>query len=127
MGDAAGAEGQDHIAGLGQGGDGVDGLLERGGVVDMRTAGGTNASGEDFGGDPFDRLLAGGIDVDEAHGVGVGEGGGEFVHEIAGAGEAVGLEEDVDAVESALASGCEGGANFGGMMAVIVDDADAAG
>jgi hypothetical protein len=39
----------------------------------------------------------------------------------------VGLEEDVNFPVAALAGGGEGGANFGGVMAVVVDDGDAAG
>ena len=39
----------------------------------------------------------------------------------------MGLEDDVDALVAALAGGGEGGANFGGVVAVVVDDGDAAG
>jgi len=39
----------------------------------------------------------------------------------------MGLEDDVDVPESALASGGEGGSNLGGVVAVVVDDGDAGG
>ena len=39
----------------------------------------------------------------------------------------MGLEDDVDALEGAEAGGGEGGADFGGMVAVVVNDGDAGG
>ena len=62
-------------------------------------------------------------DLDE---VGVVEGGGELGHEVASAGVAVGLEDDVDGAVAAIAGGAEGGEDFCGVVAVVVDDGDAA-
>src|SRR5258706_3953242 len=86
---------------------------------------GGNLASQNFGSHAFDRLFACGIDVEDEDGVGVGEGGCEIVHEIAGAGVAVGLEDYVDMMESALAGSGEGGAGFGWWMAVILNYADA--
>ncbi len=38
----------------------------------------------------------------------------------------MGLEDDVDAAAGGFASRGKGGANFGGVVAVVVDDGDAA-
>ena len=50
----------------------------------------------------------------------------ELVQKIEGAGVAVGLEDDVNLPVAALAGRGEGGANLGGMVAVIVHHGDAA-
>ncbi len=83
------------------------------------------AAGERFGCDAFDRLLAGGINIEQAECVGVGKGGGEFIHQIASASEAVRLEDDMHAPKSALASRGQRRPNLRGMVSVIVDHADA--
>src|SRR5258706_16162688 len=88
---------------------------------------GGNLASQNFGSHAFDRLFACGIDVEDEDGVGVGEGGCEIVHEIAGAGVAVGLEDYVDMMESALAGSGGRGANFGWRMAVVVNYRDAGG
>ena len=85
------------------------------------------ALGETLGGDAGDRLFAGGVDGQDDDCVGVAECGAELFEQIAGAGVAVRLEDDMDAFVSALARGSERGANFRGMVAVVVDDGDAAG
>src|ERR1700730_15719147 len=51
--------------------------------------------------------------------------GGELDHKITRAGIAVGLKYHVDFAEAALAGGSQCGANLGGMMAVVIDHADA--
>src|ERR1035438_8925265 len=50
----------------------------------------------------------------------------EFIHQVHGSGVAVRLEKDMDAPGAAGARGCQRRQNFSWMMAVIVDDADAA-
>ena len=77
--------------------------------------------------DAFDGLLAGGVNIQHEQRVGIGEGGGELVHQVAGAGVAMRLEDDVDLAKSALARGGQRGPNLGGMVAVVVDHADARG
>ena len=61
------------------------------------------------------------------HRIGIGEGAGEFLEQITRARVAVGLEDHVDAAIAALARCGQGGADLGGMVAVVVDDGDAAG
>ncbi len=77
--------------------------------------------------DPFDRRFTGRIDVEHDERIGVVEGGGEFFHQIASAGIAVGLEDDVNLAEPALAGGGERGPDLGWMVAIVIDHADAAG
>src|SRR6266404_2268778 len=86
-----------------------------------------NLPGKNFCRHAFNGLLAGGIDIEYEDRVGVGEGSGEVVHQIAGPRVAVRLEDDVHAMESALASGSESGANLGRMVSVVVNHADAGG
>lgn len=87
---------------------------------------GADRDGEILAVNGGDGWFAGGVDGDEFDGVRVAKGGGELVEKFAGAGVAVGLEEYVDSPVAALAGGGEGGADFGGVMAVVVDDGDAA-
>ena len=83
--------------------------------------------GQILSGDAGDGLLTGGVDGEHVDGVGVSKCTAELVQKIKGAGVAVGLEDDEDAAMATLPRGCEGGANFGGMVAVVVDHGDAAG
>ena len=83
--------------------------------------------GQILSGDAGDGLFAGGVNGKDADSIGVSKCTAELVQKIKGAGVAVGLEEDVDLAVAALAGGGEGGANFGGMVAVVVDHGDAAG
>ena len=85
-----------------------------------------DAAGQVFCGYAGDGLLAGGVDGQHDDGIGIAECATELVHEIESAGIPVGLEDDVDSAVAALAGGGEGGANLGGMVAVVVDDGDAA-
>lgn len=126
LGDVAGAEGKDEVAFRGAGGYGLGGGWEVWGEVG-RGAFGLDGGGEDLAGDAGEGRFAGGVDGDEFDGVGVAESGGEVVKEVAGARVAVWLEEDVDAPVAKFAGGGKGGADFGGVVAVVVDDGDAAG
>ena len=70
-------------------------------------------------------MLASGVDGNEFDGVGLGEGGGEIVEQVASSGVAVGLEENVNVPIATLAGGGKGGADFRRVVAIIVDDGDA--
>src|SRR5258708_13159981 len=83
--------------------------------------------GDAFAGDPCDGRLAGRVDIEHADGVGVRECCAEFFQQVARAGIAMRLEDCVDTLESALARCCESGEDLRGMMAVIVNHADAGG
>src|SRR5258708_33683326 len=83
--------------------------------------------GDAFAGDPCDGRLAGRVDIEHADGVGVRECCAEFFQQVARAGVAMRLEDCVDALESTLARCRESGADLRGMMAVIVNHADAGG
>src|SRR5260370_27265772 len=76
-------------------------------------------------GDAGNGRLAGGVDIEHADGVGVRECGAEFVEQVAGARVAMRLEDHVDALESALPRRRKGRTNLRGMMAVVVNHADA--
>ena len=81
--------------------------------------------GERVAGDAGQGLFAGGINGNEFQGVGLSKSGGELVKQVAGAGVAVGLEENMDVAVAALAGGGKGGTNFSGVVAVVVDHGDA--
>ena len=84
------------------------------------------ASASACGGDAGNGLLARGIDVREHQHVGLIEGAAEIVPKVLRARVAVRLEEHQQALEMAAARGFERGANLGGVVAVIVDQRDAA-
>src|ERR1700678_2092549 len=86
-----------------------------------------DSCGEEFGGDFWNWLFAGGVDGQYGHRIRQGKCRGELRDEVAGAGIAVGLEDDVNLVVAALAGGGECGGDFGGVVAVVVDDGDAVG
>src|ERR1700678_1435738 len=86
-----------------------------------------DSCGEEFGGDFWNWLFAGGVDGQYGHRIRQGKCRGELRDEVAGAGIAVGLEDDVNLVVAALAGGGECGGDFGGVVTVIVDDGDAVG
>jgi len=58
-----------------------------------------------LGGDSWDWVFAGGVDGQDGYGIGLGESLREVFEEVAGAGVAVGLEEDVDLAVAAFAGG----------------------
>ena len=74
---------------------------------------------------PFNRPFAGGVDIEHEERVGVVERRSEFFHQVAGSRVAMRLEDDVNLAECALAGGRERSFDFGRMMAVVVDNADA--
>src|SRR5690606_34028713 len=89
---------------------------------------GAHGGGEGLDGGAGQRRLAGGVDVGEDDEVGGVEAGGEAVEVGAHAAVAVGLEHGDEApVGVAGARAGEGGADLGGVVAVVVDDHDVAG
>src|SRR5689334_25213634 len=75
--------------------------------------------------DAFNRLFACGVDVEQKQRVCVSKRCGELFHQIASAGVAVRLENDVNLAKAALLRRSQSSFDFGGMVPVIVDDADA--
>ena len=76
---------------------------------------------------PSMRRFAGGVNIEDDQRVGILKRGGKFVHEIAGASVAVRLKYDMDFAEATLPGRRQRGANFGGMVAVVIDHADPGG
>src|ERR671923_241597 len=83
-----------------------------------------DVSSESFTGHARDGRFAGRVNVGQHKKVGLVEGAAKFVPKMLRARVAMRLEEDEEAVELATAGGIEGRTDFGGMMAVIVDDGD---
>src|ERR1017187_8517597 len=124
--DVAGAQSEDGVAFLRHGSKRLDAAIDGAGVFDGAVAELADAIDQGLGGDAFDGLFGGRIDIHHENRVGLVKGARELVHQMERAGEAMGLEEDVDAPETAHAGAIQGRADFGGMVAVIVDDGDAA-
>src|SRR5690348_2194891 len=122
--DVAGTNGEDGVAGLRGPQQEFDGLLHGAEILDVLVAGFANGPGQRFTGDTGDGEFTGGVNVRERQNVGLIEGAAKFVPKVQRAGKAVRLEEDQEAFELAAARGFEGGPDFGGMMAVVVDDRD---
>src|SRR4029077_536962 len=119
--DVAGADGQDGVERTRFAQQVLDGFLHGAEVRDIFVPGFANGIGQSFAGDAGDWRLAGGVDVREHQHIGLIEGAAEFVPEMLRARETVRLEEHQQAIEFADARGFEGGANFSGVMAVVVD------
>src|SRR5262249_5990477 len=83
-----------------------------------------NRLGECLAGYSGNRGLAGGVDVGQYENVGEIESDAEIVPKGLRAGEPVRLEQDQQAVKLAATSGFERGANFGRVVAVVVDYSD---
>lgn len=125
--DVAGTEGDDEVTG-------ADGIAEL--VAGLEHGGGGGAFDGALGADFFEDGLAGdagkgfftgGIDVGDEELVDVVEGGAELFFEQLGAAVAVGLEEAEDAGGVEALGGGEGGGDFAGVMAVVVDEGEAGG
>src|ERR1017187_1304285 len=125
--DAASAQGQDHVAVLRDCGGGIHGFGGGTYVAAVLCVSLADALRQGLARNAFDGLLAGGVDVEYEERIGVVKGGGEFLDQVAGAGVAVGLEDDVNLAESALAGRGQRGLDLGRMVAVVVDDAHAGG
>ena len=98
----------------------------RAGEDDVLVSGRADGFGQPFAGDALDRLLARGVDIGDHQNVRLIEGAAEIVPEMLRARVAVRLKEHEQALVTAAARGFERGANFGGMMAVVVNQRDAA-
>src|ERR1700722_14322387 len=104
-----------------------DRVRRRGSVHDADIFRTGNALDQSFGCNSLNRLLARRINVEQANRIGIGEGGSEFIHKIASTSKEMRLEDDMYASESALSSARESGPNFGRVMPVIVNHANASG
>jgi hypothetical protein len=122
--DVAGADGEDSVTGFGVLEQKFDGVSHGAPVVNVLVAGLANGGGEGFAGYAGDGQFAGGVDVGEDEDVGLIEGGTEVFPEVLGTGIAMWLEEDQQSIELTASSGFERGTNFGGMVAVVVNDGD---
>src|SRR6266481_6486695 len=119
--DVAGADGQDGVEGACFAQQVLDAFLHGAGVEDILVPGFANRGGQSFAGDAGNGRLACRVNVGEHQHVGLVEGAAEFVPEMLRARVAMGLEEHQQAIEFADARGFQCHADFGGVMAVIVD------
>jgi hypothetical protein len=120
--DIACANGQDGIAGFGFAQQILDAFLHRAKVEHILVPRLANRFSECLAGYPGDSRLTGAVDVGEHQDVGEVEGAAEIVPEVLGAGIAVRLEQHQQTIVLAPTRSLERGADFGGMMAVIVND-----
>src|ERR1039458_9687672 len=94
--DVAGAQSEDGVAFLRHGGKRLDAAIDGADVFDGAVAELADAIDQRLGGDAFDGLFGGRIDIHHENRVGLVKGARELVHQMERAGEAMGLEEDVD-------------------------------
>src|SRR5690349_11392514 len=71
------------------------------------------------------RILAGGINFREHQPIGAFESGEKLIEQISSTGETMRLEDDRQRALPAVANSADGGANFRGVMPVVVDHQDA--
>src|SRR5256885_4384486 len=120
--DISGTDGEDGVRGLRFLQQKFNSSLHGTEVVDVFVAGFANGGGEGFAGDAGDGIFAGCVNIREDKNIGLIEGFGEIVPGMLGAREAMRLKKNEKTIELAAARGVERGANFRGVMAVIVDD-----
>src|SRR5713101_785421 len=119
--DVAGTDGQDGVERTRFAQQVLDAFLHGAKVEHVFVASLANGGGQGFAGDAGDSRLAGGVNVGEHQHVSLIKGAAEFVPQMLRARVTVRLEEQQQAIELANARGFERGADFGGVMAVIVD------
>src|SRR5277367_2499908 len=122
--DVSGADGHNRVAGASFAQQKFDSVLHRPEIVDVFVSGFADGRGQRLTGDAGDWRFARGIDVEQHEHVGLIEGAAELVPEMLRARKAVRLKENEQAVELAATRRFERGANFGGVMAVVVDHGD---
>src|ERR1035437_7104580 len=115
--------GQHQIAGFRETHDLLDGFLERSAVANIRTVDRLNQRKRI---DAGDRSFAGSINIDHANNIRRLKTISKFMQQIASAGVAMRLKKNKNALEAALTGRFQRGANFCGVMAVIIDHGDAA-
>ena len=114
---------QHQIAGLGDVHNLLDSFLKRGAVADVGAVDGLD-QGERI--DAGDGSFTGRVNVDDTNNVRSLKAIAKFMQQVASASVAMRLKQHEDAFESALTGRFQGGANLCGVVAVIINDSDAA-
>src|SRR6266851_4438839 len=122
--DIARADGKDSVSGTRLFQQVLDAFLHRVKIVDILVAGLANGARKHFAGHARDGRFAGRIDIDQHEDVRLIERAAEFVPKVLGAGIAMGLKEDEQAIELAAAGRFERSANLDGVMTVVIDHGD---
>src|SRR5215831_3535387 len=123
VGDVARTQGKHHVATFRQRGNLARGFVERSRVTRGLAAARLDHGHYAFAGHAGKGRFAGWINIQDENAIRIAESGAEFFQQIARTGVAMGLENDVDAPEAALPRGGQSGADFRGMVSVIVNHA----
>src|SRR5260370_32872056 len=123
--DVAGADGENGVSGTRLLQQVFDAFLHGAKIVDVLMTGVANGARKGFAGHTRDGRFAGCVDVEQHENGRWVKGEAEFVPKVLGAGVAMRLKEDEQAIELAAAGGFEGGANLRRVMAVVIDPGDA--
>ena len=121
--DIARPHGQHQIAGFGDSNNLFDSFLKGGAVAYIRAI---HCFHQCLRIDAGDGSFAGSINVDHANHIRSLKAIAKFMQQVARASVAMRLKQHQNALEAALTRGFQRGANFCGVMAVIIDDSDAA-
>src|SRR5258708_26858322 len=122
--DVACPDGQDGVSGARLAQQVLDAFLHGAEVKSIFVASFENGVRKGLAGHAWNGWLTGGVDIGEYEHIGLVEGAAEFVPEMLRAGVAMRLEEHEQAIELADARRFERGADFGWVMAVIIDYRD---
>src|ERR1035437_5875968 len=123
---AAGPQRQDRVAFAGDLQHRFHAAVQRAPVLGSTMPELPDALHQRFRRDPRDGFLRGRVNIHDKHAIGLVERARELFHEVKRPREPVWLKQHVDAPEAAQPGAVERGADLGGMVAVIVDDRDAA-
>src|SRR5260370_41022 len=102
----------------------LDAFLHRTKIVDVLVAGFANGGRKRFARHARDGRFAGRVDIEQHEDVCLIERAAELVPKVLGARVAMRLKEHEQAIELAAARRFERGANFGRVMAVVIDHGD---
>src|SRR5260370_15171499 len=122
--DVARADGKDAVPGTRLFQQVLDAFLHRVKIMDIPLTGLANGARQRFAGHAWDGRFAGRIDIDQRENIGLIERAAEFVPKVLGAGIAMRLKEDEQAIELAAAGRFERGQSLDRMMTVIIDNGD---
>src|SRR5215471_16622392 len=124
--DASGPDGENGVSGPRVFQQKHDAVLHRADVLDVLMACFTDGRRQGFSGNPGNRRFAGRVDIGDDQQVRLVESPCELLPQMLRAGVAVRLEEHQQTVKFTAACRFERGPDFGGVMAIIVDDRDLA-
>ena len=122
--DVASANGQDGVPGTRLFQQVLDAFLHRAKIVDVLVSGFANGARKRFTRHAWDGRFTGCVDIEQHENIRLIERAAEFIPKVLGAGVAMRLKEDEQAIELAASGRLERGADLDRVMTVVIDHRD---